>query len=170
MRFKQTEYSKKLKDPRWQKVRLLVYDRDSFTCQCCGATDQTLNCHHKYYEKGLEPWEYPLDALITLCEECHTIETEQMHQACDSLILAMKKIGFMSIDFACLSTAITDCPNETIKPHLRDLLYDTFVIEGLGNEMFLNWVGYKKMIEESLGKPPSPNSPFYNLINNIPDA
>lgn len=30
-----------------------------------------LNVHHKYYMQGLKPWEYPNDALITLCEDCH---------------------------------------------------------------------------------------------------
>ena len=30
-----------------------------------------LNVHHKYYMQGLKPWEYPDDALVTLCEDCH---------------------------------------------------------------------------------------------------
>ncbi len=30
-----------------------------------------LNIHHKYYVQGREPWEYPNEALITLCEDCH---------------------------------------------------------------------------------------------------
>lgn len=30
-----------------------------------------LNVHHQYYVQGLKPWEYPDDALITLCEDCH---------------------------------------------------------------------------------------------------
>ena len=30
-----------------------------------------LNIHHKYYVRGRKPWEYPNDALITLCQECH---------------------------------------------------------------------------------------------------
>jgi 5-methylcytosine-specific restriction endonuclease McrA len=35
----------------------------------CGI--KSLNIHHKYYVQGSMPWEYPNDALITLCEDCH---------------------------------------------------------------------------------------------------
>lgn len=31
-----------------------------------------LHVHHKYYVKASLPWEYPDDALITLCMDCHT--------------------------------------------------------------------------------------------------
>ncbi len=64
-------YYEKLKDPRWQKKRLEVMDRDGFECQNCGATDKTLNVHHRAYLRGFEPWEYPDDSLETLCEDCH---------------------------------------------------------------------------------------------------
>ncbi|MBR9847434.1 MAG: hypothetical protein GYB35_15605, partial [Algicola sp.] len=30
-----------------------------------------LNVHHEYYIKGKKPWEYELDALTTLCSNCH---------------------------------------------------------------------------------------------------
>ena len=30
-----------------------------------------LNIHHNYYIHGRKPWEYPNDALVTLCEICH---------------------------------------------------------------------------------------------------
>lgn len=30
-----------------------------------------LQVHHKYYVKGKYPWQYPDDAFITLCPECH---------------------------------------------------------------------------------------------------
>lgn len=64
-------YADLLKDPRWQKKRLEIMERDKFTCQSCGDTKTTLNVHHAYYEKGKMPWEYPEDSLITWCEECH---------------------------------------------------------------------------------------------------
>lgn len=50
--------------------------RDNFTCQHCGSTDKQLHIHHKYYEYGVEIWQYKNDALITLCKKCH--EKEQM--------------------------------------------------------------------------------------------
>lgn len=64
-------YWELLRDPRWQRKRLEVMQRDDFTCQCCDKKTQTLNVHHMYYERGLSPWEYPNESLQTLCEDCH---------------------------------------------------------------------------------------------------
>jgi hypothetical protein len=66
-----TSYWEKLKDPRWQKMRLEVLQRDEFTCVRCGAKDKTLHVHHGYYEKGKDPWDYYDWTLYTLCEDCH---------------------------------------------------------------------------------------------------
>ena len=65
-------YFEKLQDPRWQKKRLEIFQRDNWTCTMCGATDKTLTVHHGYYERGLEPWEHPEETLWTVCfEPCH---------------------------------------------------------------------------------------------------
>ena len=66
------DYIEKLKDPRWQKLRLKVFERDNFRCQKCHDNQTTLHVHHRYYISKKEPWEYPLEALTTLCHECHT--------------------------------------------------------------------------------------------------
>jgi glutaredoxin len=65
-------YIEKLKDPRWQKKRLKIFERDDWQCTHCHSTEKTLHVHHIDYEKGLEPWEYKDEMLQTLCEECHT--------------------------------------------------------------------------------------------------
>ena len=67
------EYRELLKDWRWEERRLEILERDGYECQCCGAIadDALLQVHHRYYEDGLLPWEYPDDALVTLCEDCH---------------------------------------------------------------------------------------------------
>jgi hypothetical protein len=67
-------YSDKLKDPRWQKKRLEILNRDEFTCQYCSSNENTLHVHHKYYIPEANPWEYNNNALITLCEYCHEQE------------------------------------------------------------------------------------------------
>lgn len=66
-----SKYAEKLRDPRWQRMRLKVMERDGFACQGCGDTRTTLNVHHKQYVRGCDPWEYPTSALETLCENCH---------------------------------------------------------------------------------------------------
>ena len=64
-------YSEKLKSPEWQKVRLKVLERDGWKCLKCKRSDKTVNVHHKGYEAGKEPWEYPLERYESLCEDCH---------------------------------------------------------------------------------------------------
>ena len=68
------KYKEKFKDPRWQKKRLKILERDDWACQVCFDTESTLNVHHKYYKWKADPWDYPDDALISLCEECHLAE------------------------------------------------------------------------------------------------
>lgn len=67
-------YTQKLKDPRWQRKRLQVLQRDSWACLRCKNDQATLHVHHKFYTKGLEPWEYADSELETLCEKCHQEE------------------------------------------------------------------------------------------------
>jgi hypothetical protein len=67
-------YYQQLKDPRWQRTRLEIMQRDDFTCQQCGSKDQTLHVHHKHYTYGNAPWDYKPEVLITLCMDCHQSE------------------------------------------------------------------------------------------------
>lgn len=66
-------YAEKLKDPRWQKKRLEILDRDDFTCTLCGSKKDTLHVHHHFYKYNSDPWDYPNDALETHCQYCHRI-------------------------------------------------------------------------------------------------
>jgi len=65
------EYAAKFRDPRWQRKRLRILNRDNWTCTDCGETEKELQVHHGYYESKLDPWEYDDDTLHTLCDECH---------------------------------------------------------------------------------------------------
>jgi len=67
-------YSDLLKDPRWQKKRLEIFQRDDWACFECGSKENTLHCHHKKYEYGRLPWDYPDENFLTLCEACHDME------------------------------------------------------------------------------------------------
>jgi hypothetical protein len=64
-------YSDKLRDPRWQKRRLEILERDGWACQVCGDKEHTLHVHHKVYEQGKDPWDYDGESLVTLCDFCH---------------------------------------------------------------------------------------------------
>ena len=69
--YKRSAYAEKLLDPRWQKLRLEVMNRDHWACCGCGTTTDTLSVHHCFYEYGKEPWEYSDWTLRTLCDGCH---------------------------------------------------------------------------------------------------
>lgn len=67
-------YAEKLQDPRWQKRRLEIFERDFWTCTRCGARladGKPFHVHHKKYRPLQEPWEAPDEDLRTLCEDCH---------------------------------------------------------------------------------------------------
>jgi len=72
---KKPSYSDLLKDPRWQRKRLEILDRDGWTCRECSSREKTLHVHHRSYD-GRKPWEYEEDLLLTLCEDCHGSVTE----------------------------------------------------------------------------------------------
>lgn len=69
-------YSEKLRDPRWQKCRLEILKRDSWSCLRCGDSENELHVHHLNYQFGRDPWDYPSDNLQTLCGKCHKEETD----------------------------------------------------------------------------------------------
>lgn len=69
-------YKAQLRDPRWQRKRLEVMQRDNFACVTCQDETTELHVDHKFYIKGAMPWEYPDDALQTMCKNCHEIKSE----------------------------------------------------------------------------------------------
>jgi len=93
---KPSTYSQKLKDPRWQKLRLEVFKRDEWTCCNCGDKETTLSIHHRRYVSGREPWDYPIEELTTLCEVCHKDDHELSYNAEKRLLSAVRLAGFYS--------------------------------------------------------------------------
>jgi len=64
-----SKHSSMLRDPRWQKKRLEIMQRDNFQCVACLRKNKTLHVHHKKYIG--KPWEAKDNDLQTLCEYCH---------------------------------------------------------------------------------------------------
>lgn len=65
-------YSDLLKDVRWQKQRLEVFQRDGWACRRCGCSAGSMHVHHAFYDTR-DPWDYPDGSLTTLCSECHDL-------------------------------------------------------------------------------------------------
>lgn len=82
-------YAEKLKDPRWQRKRLYILDRDNFTCIYCGDSSSTLHVHHKKYFG--EPWEAEDKELETCCQFCHKVIEQCKKDSPESKILKIRK-------------------------------------------------------------------------------
>jgi 5-methylcytosine-specific restriction endonuclease McrA len=65
-------YADKLRNPKWQRKRLEIFQRDKWACTMCGDTKTELHVHHEKYIG--DPWEAPNDSLKTLCSLCHATE------------------------------------------------------------------------------------------------
>jgi 5-methylcytosine-specific restriction endonuclease McrA len=100
------KYADKLKDPRWQKKRLEVFQRDGFSCRACGDTTKTLNVHHLRYKKGGEPWESPLSDLMTLCEYCHEEETNRRADFESALLEMLRARNWTCQDIEMLTRSV----------------------------------------------------------------
>ena len=62
---------------QWKEYRQTIIKRDNFACVKCGrelSEGAILQVHHKYYMPDKKIWEYPLDACITVCKNCHAME------------------------------------------------------------------------------------------------
>lgn len=66
-----SKYTALLRDPRWQRKRLEIFERDNWSCTKCGEDALELHVHHKEYWPGRLPWEYPNQNFATLCAPCH---------------------------------------------------------------------------------------------------
>lgn len=89
-----SSYSELLKDPRWQKKRLEILNRDSWKCCQCSRGDKTLHVHHKQYRRGAKPWEYDDSELTTLCEGCH----DKRHRVSSRLTELMAHFGAADLE------------------------------------------------------------------------
>lgn len=108
-------YTEKLADPRWQRKRLEVMNRDNWTCQRCGDSTTQLEIHHTQYWEGKKPWEYPDDMLVTVCRNCHENERHRPKYE-KHLITAFESWGFLAGDLLALSIMLS------VKPEFRKIL------------------------------------------------
>lgn len=72
---KPSSHSHLLNTEEWRNKRLKIIKRDNCRCVYCGNRFH-LHVHHKYYSAYpngvlVDPWNYPDDALVTLCAYCH---------------------------------------------------------------------------------------------------
>lgn len=101
-------YKEKLLDPRWQKKRLEVLNRDGFSCRFCSDTKTTLHVHHKVYEKGKEPWDIDSKLLITLCKDCHEQEEKNLKDYSEIFLDSFRRTDFFGDDLREIAWGLDD--------------------------------------------------------------
>lgn len=72
-----TEHDKIRKMEGIKEWRLAVFSRDRYTCQHCGVVGATLNAHHIKRFRDYPELRVDVDNGITLCVDCHKIETRR---------------------------------------------------------------------------------------------
>lgn len=120
-------YFEKLKDPRWQKKRLEIFNRDNWACTNCGDTKSILHVHHKTYSNN-NPWEIENEKLTTLCEKCHEQATIDMKNF-DLLLKDIKNRRSDLVDV--IFGFMLGCSYE-MHPNLSFEIKNYEVAEGLG--------------------------------------
>jgi len=101
-------YIELFKDPRWQKKRLEILERDEWACRLCCDEKTTLHIHHTWYDKNKKPWEYEDHQLITLCETCHEEEKIKSRRYLQDIQNIIRQHGYFSSDLQIISKALKD--------------------------------------------------------------
>lgn len=140
-------YLAKLRDPRWQRRRLEILNRDEFTCQSCFDTESTLHVHHRYYVKDSEPWEYPDHFLITLCISCHEFETENAYNVQRELVERFKCAGFLVTDLMYVSAGLLTAVG---RENERMLAHAPYVVAATLQWFFADFEAQHRIISEYL--------------------
>lgn len=131
------EYKEQLQDPRWQKKRLDIMNRDNFTCVGCGDKDKTLHVHHYTYVKSKKVWDYKNSFLVTLCSKCHELIHEINNNLdCDDVIITAESLKNNTIYdktyYSLLGNAIKNDIDSLIKSNSCNFYIENkiFVING----------------------------------------
>ena len=88
-----TKYSDKLKHPKWQEKRLDVLSLKGYNCEACTNVNEQLQVHHINYIGGNEPWEYPNNNFLVLCDACHKKEHAYRDQALTNIYYAFEAVN-----------------------------------------------------------------------------
>lgn len=106
----------------WKDLRQKVLERDGMKCTKCNDVKK-LQCHHLYYTCGRLRYEYPLSALVTLCEKCHN-SIHKVKRGGNFVISLKKAIELEGEEF-------------TKELELKKSLLDTVVVKK-NNERYIN--------------------------------
>lgn len=96
------------RDKRWIKFRESVLEMDGHTCVKCKRTppDVVLQIHHKQYESGKPPWDYPPKVCETLCKGCHAREHGEIRPSEGWVLYTQDDLGGLYGECECCGTSL----------------------------------------------------------------
>lgn len=109
-------YRKRLSDPRWQRKRLEIFQRDNFTCRKCNSAEKELHVHHVAYDNKYEIWAQPDYTYATLCFECHYNEEARLKEMPERIMKVFRLAGITGkelSDIEMIFRNLSDNPEQT---------------------------------------------------------
>lgn len=87
--------------------------------------NRTLHVHHFYYIKNRHPWDYPDNALVTLCDLCHMKE-EFIKWVLKTGMKVLRELYFEPADISEIYTLVTNNlrnnnHDESAKKYMEDI-------------------------------------------------
>lgn len=138
-----------LESPLWQKKRLFIFERDNWTCCCCGEKTKSLHIHHWQY--GSAPWEVDDDMLITVCKDCHLFitknKTASLEETLQLINLQRKGIKLNNIENTLMALAIKN--DDDLKKYINYISerYDYYSVSNkILETLILRW--YERLSEK----------------------
>ena len=106
-------------DPRWQKLRLEIMQRDEWKCVACRQSHKPMNVHHIEYHGNL--WNTPPSLLQTLCNECH--ESLGPHRLGGIYFAWIEPYGEQHLQLAAIYRHCPICGDHEIASHSGVVLF-----------------------------------------------
>lgn len=71
--FATTKAHRDRNNSKYKEWKQNVFERDNYTCQCCGKRGGTLNAHHLHNFSQYPELMYDIDNGVTVCDKCHLV-------------------------------------------------------------------------------------------------
>jgi hypothetical protein len=138
------EYSRKLQNPKWQKKRLEIMQRDKFKCIICGCNDKELHVHHRWYQFGKEIWDYPDTCFETLCFECHEYIEMNIKDSTSDIQLMLRRTWLNQDDYNVICRLLIHLSDERYKNYNSLDIVDS--IDSIIQNNFIEWIIKQKWL------------------------
>ncbi len=138
------EYSRKLQNPKWQKKRLEILQRDQFKCIHCGCDNKELHVHHRWYQFGKDIWDYPDTCFETLCFECHEYIEMNIKDSTSDIQLMLRRTWLNQDDYNVICRLLIHLSDDSYKNY--NSLHIVDAIDSIIQNNSIEWIIKQKWL------------------------